>query len=81
MVLAESAVPLLGLAAVSVALGLAVAGGLLVAAGSGSNVPYKPPELAYWLSLAGGLAVALAVVAATLPLLHRLTSPDQARFE
>jgi hypothetical protein len=81
MVLAESALPLLALAVVSVALGLGVAGGLLVAAGSGSSVPYKPPQLPYWLSLAGGLAVALAVVAATLPLLHRLTSPDQARFE
>jgi hypothetical protein len=81
MVLAESAVPLLVLAAVSVALGLGVASGLLVAAGSGSNVPWKPPQPPYWLSLGAGLTVAVLVVAATLPLLHRLTAPDTARFE
>ena len=81
MVLAESALPLLGLAAVSVALGLGVAAGLLVAAGSGSNVPWKPPQPPYWLSLGAGLALAVLIVAATLPLLHRLTSLDNARFE
>ena len=81
MVLAESALPLLALAAVSVALGLAVAAGLLVAAGSGSNVSWKPPQPPYWLSLGAGLTLAVLTVAATLPLLHRLTSLDSARFE
>jgi predicted membrane channel-forming protein YqfA (hemolysin III family) len=80
-VLAESAVPLLALAVISVGLGLAVAAGLLVAAGSGSNVPWKPPESPYWLSLGAGLILAVLVVAATIPLLHRLTAPDTARFE
>jgi cell division protein FtsX len=81
MVLAESALPLLALAAVSVALGLGVAAGLLVAAGSGSNVPWKPPQPPYWLSLGAGLTLAVLIVAATLPLLHRLTALDNARFE
>ena len=81
MVLAESALPLLALAAVSVALGLGVAAGLLVAAGSGSNVPWKPPQPPYWLSLGAGLTLAVLTVAATLPLLHRLTALDNAHFE
>jgi cell division protein FtsX len=81
MVLAESALPLLALAAVSVALGLGVAAGLLVAAGSGSNVPWKPPQPPYWLSLGAGLTLAVLIVAATLPLLYRLTALDNARFE
>jgi hypothetical protein len=33
------------------------------------------------VALIGGLAVALAIVAATLPLLSRLKAPESARFE
>jgi hypothetical protein len=35
----------------------------------------------YWATLGAGLAVALAVIAATLPLLSRMTTPASVRFE
>jgi hypothetical protein len=39
------------------------------------------PGAGYWLALAGGVAIAMGVVAATLPLLRRLTDPDTVRFD
>jgi hypothetical protein len=78
IVLAEAAAPLLTVAAASVALGLAVAALILA---TGIDRPFAMPGLTYWLSLAGGLGVALLVVLATLPLLNRLTALDSARFE
>lgn len=80
MVLTEAAAPLLMVAAASVVLGLVVAA-LVVATGSRGDMPFALPGLGYWLSLAGGLALALLVVLATLPLLTRLTNLDTARFE
>ena len=79
VVLAEAAAPLLVVAAASVVLGLAVA--YLALAAGGGNRAFALPDLGYWLSLFGGLAAALLVVLATLPLLARLTDPDTARFE
>ena len=46
-----------------------------------TSPPFALPDGSYWLALVGGLATALAVVAATLPLLNRLTSPGSVRFE
>lgn len=80
MVLAEAAAPLLMVAAASVGLGLLVSA-LVVATGSRGNLPFVLPGLGYWLSLAGGLTLALLVVLATMPLLTRLTNLDSARFE
>jgi hypothetical protein len=80
IVLAEAAAPLLMVATASAALGLAVAAVVLSTTGGGSR-PFVLPGAGYWLSLAGGLAAALVVVLATLPLLDRLTSLDSARFE
>jgi hypothetical protein len=83
VVLAEAAAPLVMVAAASVALGMAVAFMVLHAGASGpGDAPrFVVPGLAYWLSLGGGLALALGVVLATLPLLERLTNLDSARFE
>jgi ABC-type antimicrobial peptide transport system permease subunit len=81
VVLAEAALPLLAMAAASVVLGLGVAAGLLAAIGETATLTWRPPVPGYWAALAAGLALALLIVAATLPLLHRLTALDSARFE
>jgi len=81
VVLAEAALPLLAMAAASVVLGLGVAAGLLAAIGETSTLTWRPPVPGYWAALGAGLALALLIVAATLPLLHRLTALDSARFE
>jgi hypothetical protein len=80
MVLAEAAAPLLAVAAASVGLGLVVAA-LTLAAGGATDRSFALPGLGYWVALVGGLAAALMVVLATLPLLSRLTALDTARFE
>ncbi|MFB9237031.1 FtsX-like permease family protein [Plantactinospora siamensis] len=78
VLLAETAGPLLCTALASVLLGLAVAWYAVRVA----HAPWRPPAGAYWLVLGGGLAVALGIaVAATLPMLARLTSLETARFE
>lgn len=79
VVLAEAAAPLLVVAAVSAALGFAVDAILLAAIGN--DTTFRLPTIGYWAALAGGLAFALVVVGATLPLLDRLTSLETARFE
>jgi hypothetical protein len=79
VVLAEAAAPLLMVATATSALGLAVTA--LTLASDTSNPAFALPGLDYWLALVGGLAIALAVVAATLPLLNRLTSPESVRIE
>jgi len=76
-VLAETAIPLLAIAATSVVLGLAVAADVVW-------VPHKhwqPPSPAYWPALAGGLVLAILVAMGVTPLLSQLTSPEAARFE
>jgi len=79
VVMAEAAAPLLMVAAASVGLGLVVAA--LVLSAAGGHQRFVLPGAGYWLSLAGGLGVALLVVLATLPLLARLTDLDSARIE
>jgi hypothetical protein len=39
------------------------------------------PGAGYYFALGGGLAAALGLVAATLPVLHRMTKPEEVRFE
>jgi hypothetical protein len=78
VLLAETAGPLLTTALASAALGLAVAADVAWV----NHVPWRPPQPSYWWVLGGGLALALGVaVAATVPLLGRLTSLETARFE
>jgi hypothetical protein len=74
----ESAVPLLTVAAVAIGAGFA-------AAAMFSSVqlqhPMVPPDAAYYLITAAGIAVSLGIIAATFPLLARITGPEVARNE
>jgi hypothetical protein len=76
--LLEAAAPLLLIASASAVLGLGTSAVIVALAG---GIPWKPPTIGYWLSLAGGLTVALGVAAAALPLLRRTTAPSAVRFE
>lgn len=76
--LLEAAAPLLLIASASAVLGL---GTSAIIVGVAGGIPWKPPTIGYWLSLAGGLAVALGVAAGALPLLRRTTAPSAVRFE
>jgi len=55
-----------------------VAGTVLAVVG---DRPWRMPSLGYWSALTGGLVLAMAIVASTLPLLSRITSLESARFE
>jgi hypothetical protein len=79
VVLTEAAAPLLAVAVVTAGLGLTVTA--LTLASDPTGPTFHLPGTAYWVALLGGLAAALVVVAATLPLLNRLTTPDTVRFE
>jgi hypothetical protein len=76
--LLEAAAPLLLIALASAALGL---GTSAVIVGMAGGIPWQPPSVGYWVSLASGLIVALGVAAAALPLLGRTTAPSSVRFE
>jgi FtsX-like permease family len=78
MVALESAVPLLAVAAVSAGLGLLVAE-LFLNSQLGLNL--LPPGPAYYGFVCGGLLVSLGIIAATFPLLARITGPEAARSE
>jgi hypothetical protein len=79
VVLAEAAAPLLVVAATTAALGIGVAD--VIVAVTADNRSFHLPTLDYWAALTVGLALALAIVAATLPLLDRITSLEATRFE
>ena len=72
----ESALPLLIVALLSVAVGFAGAALFLQAQ---LNYTLRPPGVGYYGLVAGGLAAALGIIAATLPLLKRMTGPEVAR--
>lgn len=77
-VLAETSAPLLVVATISAGLGLVLAAVVLREV----HAEWKPPDPEYWAALAGGVLVALLLSAATaLPLLGRVTSVENARFE
>jgi MFS family permease len=78
VVVAEITGPLLAMTAVSAVVGFAVVAYLAGVA----HQPLLAPLTAYWWYLAAGIGTAIAVAAAaTVPLLGRLTSPENARFE
>jgi hypothetical protein len=74
----ESAVPLLVVALVATGAGFLAAQLFLT---SQLHYSLTPPGAGYYVTVAGGLAASLAVIAATLPLLSRITGPETARNE
>lgn len=80
VVLLEAAVPLAAavVAAVGIAYGMS-ATAVVRLAPPGTPIPALTGT--YYATLGAGLAVALAVIAATLPLLARITTPASVRFE
>jgi len=78
IVLLEAALPLLVMSVASALLGLLVSNLILRAL---LKISVAAPSGTYYALVACGVAGALAIVAATLPLLSRLTSPDTVRFE
>jgi hypothetical protein len=49
--------------------------------GRPQHYPMVAPGVAYYLLTAGGILVALGIIAATFPLLKRITGPEVARNE
>ena len=74
----ESAVPLLAVAAVAIGTGFAASAEYASVA---QHYPMVAPGVAYYLITAGGILVSLGIIAATFPLLARITGPEVARNE
>jgi hypothetical protein len=74
----ESAVPLLAVAAVAIGAGFGAAAEYASVA---QNHPMAAPGVAYYFLTAGGILAALGIIAATFPLLARITGPEVARNE
>jgi FtsX-like permease family protein len=74
----ESAVPLLAVAAVAVGTGF---GAAAMYTSLEMQHPMVAPGAAYYLLTAGGILAALGIIAATFPLLARITGPEVARNE
>ncbi|HEY2579993.1 MAG TPA: FtsX-like permease family protein [Streptosporangiaceae bacterium] len=78
MVALEGAVPLLVVAVVSTGLGF-LASELFLKAQLGYSI--RPPGAEYYGIVAAGVAASLGIIAATFPLLNRITGPEVARNE
>jgi FtsX-like permease family len=74
----EGAVPLLAAAVVSIGMGFAAAA---MFASVQLEHPLVAPGAAYYLLIAAGIAASLGIIAATFPLLRRITGPEVARNE
>jgi FtsX-like permease family len=74
----ESAVPLLAVAAVAIGAG---SGATAMFASVEMQHPLAAPGAAYYLLTTGGILAALGIIAATFPLLARITGPEVARNE
>jgi hypothetical protein len=74
----EGAVPLLAVAAVAIGTGFA---GAAMFATEAQQHAMVAPGVAYYLLTAGGILVSLGIIAATFPLLTRITGPEVARNE
>jgi hypothetical protein len=74
----ESAVPLLAVAAVAIGTGFAAAA---MYTSVEMQHPMVAPGAAYYLITAGGILASLGIIAATFPLLARITGPEVARNE
>ncbi|MEU7910091.1 FtsX-like permease family protein [Microbispora bryophytorum] len=80
VVLLESTLPLVLAAALAAVAGFGVAEPLIDALAMKSASTAMPGPV-YFASLGGGLAASLLVILTTLPMLRRMTTPDNARFE
>jgi hypothetical protein len=74
----ESAVPLLAVAAVAIGTGFGVSA---MYATMQLARPLVAPDAAYYLLTAARIVVSLGIIAATFPLLRRITGPEVARNE
>jgi hypothetical protein len=74
----EGAVPLLAVAAVAIGTGF---GAAAMYASEAQQHAMVAPGAAYYLITAGGILVSLGIIAATFPLLARITGPEVARNE
>ncbi len=74
----ESALPLLLVAAVSIVVGLLAAALYLH---SQVGLAFSLPGFSFWITVIGGLAASMAIIAATFPILDRITGPEVARNE
>jgi len=74
----EGAVPLLSVAGVAIGTGF---GAAAMFASEAQQHPMVPPGAAYYLLTGGGIVVSLGIIAATFPLLARITGPEVARNE
>ena len=68
------------LTAVAVAIGTGFAGAALFAQEAQQHTMVAPGT-AYYLLTAGGIVISLTIIAATFPLLARITGPEAARNE
>ena len=74
----ESGVPLLAAAAVAIGAGF---GATAMYSSLEMQYPMVAPGAAYYLLTAGGILAAFGIIAATFPLLARITGPEVARNE
>ena len=74
----ESAVPLVAVAVVAIGIGFGVSA---MYAATQLGHPLVAPAAAYYLLTAAGIAASLGIIAATFPLLWRVTAPEVARNE
>ncbi|MGH3402175.1 MAG: FtsX-like permease family protein [Streptosporangiaceae bacterium] len=74
----EGAVPLLAVAVAAIGIGFAAAA---MYASEVQKHPMVAPGAEYYLLTAGGIIVSLGIIAATFPLLARITGPEVARNE
>ena len=87
VVLLESIVPLVGATVVAAGVAIAIAEPplrALFAANLGKQQNFASaahPDLGYYVTMLGGLALSGLVVLAAMPLLNRITRPENARFE
>jgi predicted lysophospholipase L1 biosynthesis ABC-type transport system permease subunit len=72
----EGAVPLLLVAGIAIVVGLAAAA-LYVSSEVG--IPFQVPGVVFWITVLGGIAASLAIIASTFPILKRITGLEVAR--
>jgi hypothetical protein len=78
VIILESAVPLLAIAAVAIGTGF---GASAMYAAMEMELSLVSPGAAYYVLVAAGIVLALGLIAATFPLLRRITGPETARSE